>query len=189
MGSLPSKAARKLPKRTETPSWAGARTPHPDHLPTGRSAASETRTEAIEKDAGDPHFLANLNRLGPVKVDHHMKTVRAEAETTHRLFKSRAQSEFEGASSQPTKNFIHAPSLSELLDERKGAKTREDLEILAEKYGIDVERMENLTRFVNTPSVDRGATVKTVGKDGDESIIIPAVWIEPSIKESPVRIS
>ncbi len=31
---------------------------------------------AIERDAADPHFLANLNKLGPVRVDH-MQTIRA----------------------------------------------------------------------------------------------------------------
>ena len=30
----------------------------------------------IRRDAQDPHFLANLSRLGPVRVDHHMKAVR-----------------------------------------------------------------------------------------------------------------
>jgi hypothetical protein len=37
---------------------------------------SELRELAIEKDAQDPDFLANLSRLGPVRVDHHMQTVR-----------------------------------------------------------------------------------------------------------------
>lgn len=31
---------------------------------------------AIERDSQDPHLLANLNRLGPVRVDHHMQAVR-----------------------------------------------------------------------------------------------------------------
>jgi hypothetical protein len=31
---------------------------------------------AIEKDAFDPHFLASVQKLGPVRVDHHMRTVR-----------------------------------------------------------------------------------------------------------------
>lgn len=30
----------------------------------------------IEKDAQDPHLLANLRQLGPVNVDHHMKSFR-----------------------------------------------------------------------------------------------------------------
>ena len=35
-----------------------------------------TRNKAIEQDAGDPDFLSNLSKLGQVRVDHHMKTVR-----------------------------------------------------------------------------------------------------------------
>jgi hypothetical protein len=31
---------------------------------------------AIERDGADPHFLANLNKLGPVRVDHHMQAIR-----------------------------------------------------------------------------------------------------------------
>jgi hypothetical protein len=30
----------------------------------------------VEKDGQDPQFLANLGRLGQVKVDHHMETKR-----------------------------------------------------------------------------------------------------------------
>ena len=36
----------------------------------------DTRKVAIEQDAADPHFLQKLNQLGPVKVDHHMQTIR-----------------------------------------------------------------------------------------------------------------
>ena len=32
---------------------------------------------AVEEDSRDPHFLAKLNHLGPVKVDHHMRTYKA----------------------------------------------------------------------------------------------------------------
>ena len=37
---------------------------------------STTSRIAIERDAADPHFLANLNKLGPVRVDHHMQAIR-----------------------------------------------------------------------------------------------------------------
>jgi hypothetical protein len=111
MGSSASKAARKLPKRAEPPTWAGKRTPNPGQPdpPAGvtreqvrENLASAQRTEgasatissgsastqfmvsAIEKDARDPHFLANLQQLGPVKVDHHMKTVRPVCATLFR---------------------------------------------------------------------------------------------------------
>jgi len=40
-----------------------------------REASSLDNLIAIQDDAGDPHFLANLNRLGPVRVDRHAQTV------------------------------------------------------------------------------------------------------------------
>ena len=103
MGSSASKAARKLPKRVESPKWAGKRTPGPSTGTTGEQVdetlASEHRSKGalvdvsfivptwqkswfvyvysvIEKDAQDPHLLANLRQLGPVNVDHHMKSFR-----------------------------------------------------------------------------------------------------------------
>ncbi|KAF9002024.1 hypothetical protein BDQ17DRAFT_1390969 [Cyathus striatus] len=139
MGSSASKAARKLPKRAEPPLSVGSKAP-PPHRPR----ASEHKTEDIERDAQDPHFLANLNRLGPVRVDHHMQTIRLEA----------TQSEHEASSTQPTKNRLTAFSLTELLDARKAARGQADIEQLAEKFGLDLQQMQNVTRFVSSPSVD-----------------------------------
>ncbi|KAF8061530.1 hypothetical protein FPV67DRAFT_283858 [Lyophyllum atratum] len=177
MGSAASKASRKLPKRTETPSWAGVRTPHVSEKPNDRRA-SETRTQDIEKDAQDPDFLANLTRLGPVRVDHHMQTIRPATEVGQ-LFKSRTESELEAASPVPIRNRLHAATLSELLDKRKSAKSAQDVERLAEQYNIDVAKLEKLARFVNTPSIQSGTAVRIVEKDGEESLMTEAVWIEP----------
>lgn len=90
MGSSTSKAARTFPK-SKTPAWSGARTPRLDDAPrqtlaaehkskgigilTSQRAGSLDDLIAIQDDAGDPHFLANLNRLGPVRVDRHAQTV------------------------------------------------------------------------------------------------------------------
>jgi len=134
------------------------------------------KTEAIEKDAQDPHFLANLNRLGPVRVEHHMQ-VRLKPDATT-LFKSRQDSASE---SRLSRNHLHSTSLCNLLDEHKSAASQSDLERLAGRYGIDVLKLENLARFVSSPSVQGGGGVKRVTEEGEESIAIRAVWIEPSI--------
>jgi hypothetical protein len=99
MGSVSSKGARASSRKNgKVPSWTGARIrphePKVSPLPTARQPwASETKDEgsaslvpnlyaqpnqikAIQRDAKDPQFLANLNRLGPVRVDHHMQTIR-----------------------------------------------------------------------------------------------------------------
>jgi len=182
MGSVASKASRKLPKRAETPSWSGVRAQKPSEQPRARRA-SETRTPEIEKDAQDPDFLANLNRLGPVRVNHHMQPVRPKVTETHQLFKSRRESEHEAASPRPVHNRLHAATLSELLDKRKSAKSAQDVEQLAKQYDIDIAKLEKLARFVNTPSVQRGTAVRTVEKDGEESIVMTAVWIEPHLQK------
>jgi 3,4-dihydroxy-2-butanone 4-phosphate synthase len=93
-----------------------------------------------------------------------------EVSNTNRLFQSRNQSEEEAVSMQPTRNRLHAATLSELLDARKDVRTTQDLKKLAEKYGIDKQKTEKLATFVNTPSVDGGSMTRTVEKDGDESL-------------------
>ncbi|KAF5387107.1 hypothetical protein D9615_001863 [Tricholomella constricta] len=178
-----SKAGRKLPKRAETPSWAGVRTPHASEQPLADRRASETRTEEIDRDARDPDFLANLNRLGPVRVDHHMQTIRPKTTETKQLFKSRLESEHEASSLLPVHNRLHAASLSELLDKQKAARSAQDVERLAKQYGIDVAKLENLTRFVTSPSVQGGTAVRTVEKDGEESVMMMAVWIKPHLQK------
>jgi crotonobetainyl-CoA:carnitine CoA-transferase CaiB-like acyl-CoA transferase len=91
-------------------------------------------------------------------------------EQTSRMFESRSKSEMEAASAQPIHNRLHAMALSELLDKRKSAKTREDVVRLAKEYGIDVGKLESLTRFVSSPSVEGGSAVRIVDKEGNESL-------------------
>lgn len=74
---------------------------------------------------------------------------------------------------------------------------------MANKFDIDIAKLESLSRFVSSPSVNRDTAVRTVGKDGEESIkmkvrpkfvwnlamaypfrISEAVWIEPHFRES-----
>lgn len=121
----------------------------------------------------------------------------------HKLFKSRAQSEYEASAPTPTRNRLHAATLSDLLDERKAAKTRGDLQRLADRYVIDFTKVENLSRFVSSPSVQGGTAVRTVGPDGEESLVMTvrqsefcinlrlfcpplfkAVWAEPRLQDA-----
>ncbi|KAF8638496.1 hypothetical protein AX16_010479 [Volvariella volvacea WC 439] len=191
MGGSSSKAARKLPKAP--PKWAGARTPNPEFPGSGAPSnfgrpplASESKTEAVLQDAKDPHFLANLSKLGQVQVDHHMQTIRTAANDTHKLFRSRAQSDLEAFGTTPVRNRLHAPTLSDLLDARKSVKTQQELEKLANEHNIDVQKLESLARFVNSPSVQGGTAVRTVAKDGEESLTTLAVWAEPRIARAAI---
>ncbi|KAI0721598.1 hypothetical protein C8T65DRAFT_200865 [Cerioporus squamosus] len=173
MGSSASKpAARKLARTP--PTWAGARTPgfgdqpHSHARPTPQ--ASESKDDAIMRDSQDPHFLANLSRLGPVTVDHHMQAIRPAAASAQQLYETRIRSEDEARSSRPTKNRLVALSLAELLEERKYVSTQKDIEELAKKYGMDPEKLERLARHVNSVSVDQATVKRWVGEDGAENV-------------------
>ncbi|KAF9246570.1 hypothetical protein BU15DRAFT_85319 [Melanogaster broomeanus] len=181
MGSAASKATRKLPK--ERPSWAGSRTPSatgaaPEVSRRERPLAFESKTEAIEADAKDPQFLSKLSQLGPVRVDHHMQTVRA-ASDVQTMYRSRIQSEAEASGTlQSTRNRLLASSLTELLEARKLVTNAAELEALAKRYQMDVEKVRELCRVVNTPSIDESTVVRTTDSHGEESLTMMARWVD-----------
>jgi hypothetical protein len=90
---------------------------------------------------------------------------------TNRLFQSRAQSEEEASSFKPARNHLFAGSLHDLLTARKSAKSSQDVKNLADKYQIDVEKLESLARFLNSPSVGANSSTKTVDKNGEETVV------------------
>ncbi len=83
------------------------------------------------------------------------------------MLRSRALSESEESSS--TGHNAYAATLSSILNQRKSCTTRLDVENLARNYKIDVQKLESISKFVNSPSVDAGSVVKTVDEDGNES--------------------
>ncbi|KIY51060.1 hypothetical protein FISHEDRAFT_71353 [Fistulina hepatica ATCC 64428] len=184
MGSSGSKATRSL--RKTPPSWAGAKTPHPADpqpaaVPKSKPVASESKSPEIQKDSIDPQLLSNLNRLGPVHVDHHMRTMPVD-ETTTRMFKSRQKADDDAAHLRDVRNRTTAPSLQFILDELKSASSQRDIERLAAKHNFDVDKFVLLSRFVNSPSVDRKLTRKTVTEKGEELVNTTAVWITPRLQ-------
>ncbi|KAF5331143.1 hypothetical protein D9619_005745 [Psilocybe cf. subviscida] len=188
MGNSASKAARKYPtiSRKELPSQvsrSGQQVPHVESAAQRGQLAENRRTEAIDKDAGDPDFLANLNRLGPVRVDHHMEPIRQENNQTTRLFDSRAKSELELASATggTSANRMYASTLSELLDRRKAARNAQELQKLCEEYGIEPSKLESLARFVSSPSINSSTIRPIAGKSEEEGFMATAVWIEPQV--------
>jgi hypothetical protein len=87
------------------------------------------------------------------------------------MFNSRVQSENEAAAGGPTPNRVQASQLSQLLDERKAIRSRRDMEFLAKRYGIDVEKLENVAKFVNTPSVEAQSTTRVPVKNEERPIM------------------
>ncbi|KAI0664982.1 hypothetical protein C8Q70DRAFT_1049168 [Cubamyces menziesii] len=184
MGSAASKPARKLARAP--PAWAGARTPNVGEQAPTRPAmprASETKNDAIERDSKDPDFLANLSKLGQVKVDHHMQTIRPAASQAQQLFQTRLQSEEQARSARPPRNHLVASSLLELLEERKYATRPQELAEIAKKYDMDVEKLERLARHVNSVSVQADSVRRWVDEEGVDRVTMLATWMNPQIQE------
>jgi hypothetical protein len=106
------------------------------------------------------------------------------------LFESRARAEDEAVSARTPRNRLHVSSLVALLEERQrdrvvGASGSSSSSTaaalsrqLAEKYGMDVERLEKLVRSVNVPSVREplgGATVRDA--ESGEDIVVKEVSV------------
>jgi hypothetical protein len=80
------------------------------------------------------------------------------------------QSEKQASRGHPAPNRLLASSLSDLLDARKSVTSRRELEALAKSYNVDVGTLEKLGRYVNTPSVGEGMTVRTLDENGVEHV-------------------
>jgi len=195
MGSASSKAARAASsavKSGKNPTWAGARSPapYPKIPPTGRARqpwASKSKNDEIERDAKDPHLQANLSRLEPVRVYHHMlPTAGAQSDGVRELFESRARAEDDAARGRgrTPRNRLHVSSLVALLEERRDGAGQ-----LAEKYGVDDGRLERLVRTVNVPSVREGGHGGGGGmryvrdaESGEDAVVTEVEWREPRLR-------
>ena len=100
--------------------------------------------------------------------------------SAQQMFQTRIQSEDEARSSRPTPNRLLAQSLVDLLEERKYAETKKEVEILAKKHGISMEKLERLACHVNSVSVDHDSVKRWVGEDGNENISM-VVGVIPSM--------
>jgi len=87
----------------------------------------------------------------------------------NRIHQKRAQSEVEASASHPRNRLLSA-TLSDLLDERKEAASPKELESIAKKYDMDIVKLESLARFVNSPTVGEGATVRIRDASGEQMI-------------------
>jgi hypothetical protein len=66
-----------------------------------------------------------------------------------------AAEEFGYGSRNNIRNQISAQTLSNLLDDRKDAKTQKELDDLAKDYGMDPAVIAELAKHVNSPSVSK----------------------------------
>ncbi|CAE6416523.1 unnamed protein product [Rhizoctonia solani] len=193
MGGSASKSARKLPSRTQ-PSWAGARTPQPlpeqFRSPKPEVMASETKDSRIESDSKDPHFMSKLSQLGQVQVPNPQvgQRLRPQSDRSLDMIRAREESEQMAASNTIPSNRILALVLSDMLDARKSASSTKEIGEIAKSYGVDTQTLQNVARFINTPSIDANNVTRIVGKDGEEKTTMVATWSEPLLDNEHQRI-
>lgn len=84
------------------------------------------------------------------------------------LIRAREASEQMAASNTMPSNRILALSLSDILDARKSARSTKEIEEIAQSHGIDIQILQRVARFVNTPSIAPQNVTRVVGKDGEE---------------------
>jgi hypothetical protein len=94
----------------------------------------------------------------------------SQADYVQQMHRSRLQSEVEALPTHPTQNRLLASSLSELLESRKTVKSQAELQALAEQYHIDLTKLDELAKFINTPSIDESTIVRSTNQDGEETL-------------------
>lgn len=119
----------------------------------------------------DPQLLANLTRLGPVKVDHGMHALKATGVNASRILKTQKQSETEAQAGETKQNHIQPPSLFDALTRLQEAKDEETLEKLAREYNLDGRVLRELGKTVNVPTPDEATTRTVVDEDGAEVVL------------------
>ncbi|GAA5848120.1 hypothetical protein JCM8547_004417 [Rhodosporidiobolus lusitaniae] len=192
MGNAASKAASKA-KPSRIPAFSQQPIGEQVQQAQGRGRvepipkASETKSDAIKRDAQDPTFAANLASLGQVKVpgkgqgtfktDNPMLNILAERQRAEQA----AEESYSSRSPNAIRNQLSARTLANLLDERKGCKSQKELDELAREYGMDPKVVDGLAKVINAPSVS-GIELPT--KDPNEVPKKLAVWVDP-VFDSP----
>lgn len=142
--------------------------------------------------AGQDSAIANSFLLDPM-MSRGGGFLQRKQNHVRELFESRTRAEDEAAGARAPRNRLHVSSLVALLEERRemdvfhaggGAGAGAvDMRQLAEKYGVDVERVERLVRSVNIPSVREdggsghgaGGSVRYVRDENGEDIPVKEV--------------
>ncbi|GAA5894554.1 hypothetical protein JCM5296_005128 [Sporobolomyces johnsonii] len=139
--------------------------------------ASETKSDAIMRDAQDPTFARNLAALGQVRVPGKgMPTLRTDNPMLG-ILQERQRVDDAAAAGISTPNLLSARGLSNLFDDRKECRTQGELDDLAKEYGMDPKLVEELARHINSPSI--GTVLKS--SDPNEQDRHVAKWVDPPL--------
>ena len=136
---------------------------------TGPTGPGASRPPHADRPSGErPMSLTFTCKLGRSRREGWLSM---QAGDIQDMYRSRRRSEAE-ASSPPEsiQNRLLVASLTELLDARKSVTSSAELEALAKRYHVDVAKVQQLSRVVNTPSIDERTVVRTTDKHGEESL-------------------
>ena len=124
----------------------------------------------------DPQLLANLTRLGPVKVDHGMRGLKPTGVATGRMLDSQKESEAEAQGRETKRNHLRAPTLLNALTRLREASDEQAVEKLAREYNLGAGTLKELGKTVNVPTPDE-ATVRVVVDEGGVEVILKTVRV------------
>lgn len=122
-------------------------------------------------DGTDPQLLANLTRLGPVRVDHGMRGLKLAGVSTNRILDAQKQSETEAQAGETKRNHLQAPALFDALARLQETKDRQMIERLAGENRLDAGVLRDLGKTVNVPTPDETTTRRIVNEDGAEVVL------------------
>lgn len=125
----------------------------------------------ILEDGIDPQLLANLTRLGPVKVDHGMHGLKVTGANASQILNIQRRSETEAQTGETKRNHVRAPSLFDVLTRLQEAKDEQALENLAGEYNLDSGVLGELGKTVNVPTPDETTARTVVDEDGAEVVL------------------
>lgn len=124
----------------------------------------------MTSDGYDPQLLANLQKIGQVKVPRgkvsyqqsnsmlNILAARQKNTILEEEANTSAQLSSQGLNNAGAiRNRLNAQSIVALLDERKECKSRREVEELAVAYDLDIDTLDTLARWINSPSVEAGA--------------------------------
>jgi len=119
----------------------------------------------------DPQLVANLTRLGPVKVDHGMHGLKPTGVNASRILNIQKQSETEAQAGETKRNHVQAPSLFDALARLQVTKDEQTVERLAGEYNLDGRVLSELGKTLNVPTPDETTARTVVDEDGAEVVL------------------
>jgi hypothetical protein len=186
MGNSASKSAKSAIKQVTTTSGRVAgmnQQPLNSHSSSSSRSTppprvSETKDESIMSESRDDDLAKNLQLLGQVSVPGKgiptSSTSSLHENAMLGILQERRRIDESSAAGISTLNELSARGLSNLFDDRKSAKSLQEADQLCRDYGMDPRLIQELSKFVNSPSISRVLP----SNDPDEDDRRLAKWVD-----------